>query len=107
MKYGSNFGNGDHMTVRQLPEISLEEQRFFDMVWYVRKILLLDDIRLGVRPMPPEAVMDGVTSGMAAIEAKYGVENLGPFDEFEWGMINGKLSMLRWMLGDEWDNLDT
>jgi len=27
--------------------------------------------------------------------------------DFEWGMINGKLSAIRWMLGEEWDMLDT
>lgn len=25
----------------------------------------------------------------------------------KWGMINGKLSDIRWVLGDEWDMLDT
>ena len=40
-------------------------------------------------------------------EAEIGIENLGPWSDFEWGMVNGKLSALRWVLGDDWDMLDT
>lgn len=40
-------------------------------------------------------------------EKQYGLEELGPWDDFEWRMINGKLSALRWVLGDDWDMLDT
>jgi hypothetical protein len=41
------------------------------------------------------------------VEKKYGRENLGPYTKFDWGMMNGKLSALRWVMGDEWDMLDT
>lgn len=40
-------------------------------------------------------------------ERELGTENLGPWTDFEWGMISGKLSAIRWVLGDDWDMLDT
>jgi len=45
-------------------------------------------------------------AAMKRAEKEY-PEELGPWDDFEWGMLNGKLSAIRWMLGDEWDMLDT
>lgn len=49
----------------------------------------------------------GALKAAARVEKKYGKENLGPYSKFDWGMINGRLSALRWVMGDEWDMLDT
>ena len=51
-------------------------------------------------------IWEGAVQSAKKVEGIYGKENL-EFDDFEWGMINGKLSALRWVIGDEWDNLDT
>lgn len=50
-----------------------------------------------------------IAAKKAAREAErmLGKGNHGPYTDFEWGMINGKLSALRWVLGEEWDMLDT
>jgi len=45
-------------------------------------------------------------SGGQEDRAKVRTKNLG-WDDFEWGMVNGKLSALNWVMGDEWDSLDT
>jgi hypothetical protein len=41
-------------------------------------------------------------------EKRFGKKNLVPTgSDFDWGMVSGKLSALRWVLGDDWDMLDT
>ena len=94
----------------------------FHQVWYSRHQIARQKIELGKtriveketfpvknhsrRPIQRD-VWEGALKAAAKVERKYGLENLGPWDDFEWGMINGKLSALRWVLGDEWDMLDT
>lgn len=54
-----------------------------------------------------EDIWKGALKAAKKAERRLGEGNYGPWTDFEWGMINGKLSALRWMLGDEWDQLDT
>ena len=54
-----------------------------------------------------DTIWKGALKGRAKARKKLGEGNYGPYDEFEWGMVNGKLSTLRWILGEDWDELYT
>lgn len=92
--------------IRNVKAILKAEEEFFNRVWYDRKLVLLELIREGRETISPE-IRKGMFKAMREVEKKYGKHTLGPYDKFEWGMINGKLSALRWVLGDDWDMLDT
>lgn len=86
---------------RNYDEISEAVDELFDRIWYVRSLIheeKTDDVEELLRIAGP---------GRARVEVKYGVDNVGPYSDFDWGMLHGKLSALRWVLGDEWDFLDT
>lgn len=51
--------------------------------------------------------MEEAKRAAEAIGLELGEEKLGPYTDFEWGELNGKLSALRWVLGEEWDSLHT
>lgn len=93
--------------MRKISEIDQAEEEFCDRVWYNRKLVMLENIRNGKEQMPPEEIMDGMHEAMRKVEAKYGGEDNLVYDDFEWGMVNGKLSALRWVAGEDWDFLDT
>ena len=107
---------------RGLTEILQAEDLLFHQVWYNRhwglrigvqegRIKVVEKATYPRRPGTPETIQRDVwkmaLKAAARVERRYGKKNLGPWDDFEWGMINGKLSALRWVLGDEWDMLDT
>lgn len=54
-----------------------------------------------------DEVWTGAQRSRKKAERKLGEGNYGPYTDFEWGMVNGKLSALRWALGEDWDMLDT
>ena len=93
-----------------------------DKVWYGRHMVLREKVECGevqqvekeTYPRAPGSqetvqrdIWAGALKSARRVEKRRGIDNLGPWDDFEWGMINGKLSALRWVLGDEWDMLDT
>lgn len=96
-----------HTEPRALAEILEAEQEYFDKVWYVRKLIMNENIEAGEeQPLAPE-VANKVEAAMRSIEERYGAENVGPWDDWGWGFVHGKLSALRWVLGEDWDFLDT
>ena len=92
--------------VRTLKEVLEAENMFLDKIWFDRHLSLEYRIEQGIEDVNPEIRKGAMESARKVIE-KYGEENLGPYSDFEWGMLNGKLSALRWVLGYEWDMLDT
>jgi hypothetical protein len=107
---------------RGLTEILEAEDLLFNQVWYNRhwnlrigvqegRVKVVDKEtyprRTGARETVQLDVWEGALKAAKRVEQKYGKKNLGPWDDFEWGMVNGKLSALRWVLGDDWDMLDT
>ncbi|MFD2054207.1 PIN domain-containing protein [Mesorhizobium calcicola] len=107
---------------RKLSEI-LEAAHLLDrQVWYNRHWNLRWEIQEGkvkvtpkseysTQPYRQDQILDTVWAGALKAakrtEQEIGKENLGPWTDFEWGMVNGKLSAIRWVLGEDWDELYT
>jgi PIN domain-containing protein len=107
---------------RRFVEITEAISKLLDQVWYNRHqvwngklergeaVLIENHEDRGKDPFGlriHRSVWEGAERSARKMEGKYGLDDLGPWDDFEWGMINGKLSTLRWVLGEEWDMLDT
>jgi Restriction endonuclease len=91
---------------RSQSEIIAAEQEFFDRVWYERNLVFRHKYEHEEQAGTPEAIYRMVLVASEQIKARQ--PDVRPVEsDFEWGMWNGKLSALRWVLGAEWDLLDT
>jgi hypothetical protein len=78
---------------------------FWDKVWWSRHQFSVQALKRGERQLT-EAEKPHFKKGKKAakrIEKKYGRKNL-PLDDFELGILNGKLSALAWVLGSDWED---
>jgi hypothetical protein len=110
------------MEPRKASEISDAIEELTDRIWYDRHMVARHKLEMGKTKViakeefGPQHYRDsaygneiwaGALKSARRVEKKYGKENLGPYSKFDWGMINGKLSALRWVFGEDWDMLDT
>lgn len=93
---------------RRLDEIVKAEGEFFDRIWYHRSLQHEYKLRAAGDAEETGRLLQIAGAGRTRVEETYTRPGeLGPYTDFELGMLNGKLSALRWVLGSEWDFLDT
>ncbi|WP_245503909.1 PIN domain-containing protein [Rhizobium laguerreae] len=93
----------------------LERQVWYNRHWNLRVAIDEGDARIVTKEewdatgtgncndLITEGTWKAALESARRTEEEVGIENLGPWTDFEWGMLNGKLSALRWIMGEEWD----
>jgi hypothetical protein len=92
--------------MRKKAEVQKAEEAASDLLWYVRHK------NWGIPEGTPEIIVEGALKGAARIEADADPEYLAHLlaGDVEYGILVGRLTALRWVLGLDWDDeaiLDT
>jgi hypothetical protein len=116
------FFDTSEQPIRSMTDILDAIEELTEKIWYDRHMVSRHKIEHGIEKLVPKLpdvpwpkrknliqqdVWEGALKSAAKVEKRFGKETLGPHSKFDWGMMNGKLSALRWVLGDDWDMLDT
>jgi hypothetical protein len=86
--------------VRRKAEIEVAMSEMEDRLWFDRSRAIDHD----------DETQNAALAVMArreAVERKYGKDSLGPMTPFELGRLHGKYTALNWVLGGDWDVLDS
>jgi Restriction endonuclease len=91
--------------IRSVKQILAAEDELSTRVWYGRKV----PAKFYRAEGTPEDIIKGMLRSKREAEKRLGRKSLmaNMASDFDWGMVSGKLSAIRWVLGDDWDMLDT
>jgi hypothetical protein len=91
--------------IRSVKQMLAAENELFTRVWYGRKSTAKDERARGT----PEDIIKGMVRGKRDAERRFSKKSLraNMASDWDWGFVSGKLSAIRWVLGDDWDMLDT
>ena len=106
MRAPSNPNTGTGANMRKKAEVEKAEEGASDLLWYVRHK------KRGIPEGTPESIVEDARKAATKIEATANPEYLALLlaDKVSYGILVGRLTTLRWMLGMDWDEdgiLDT